>query len=170
MENAFGSMDVMLKKRYDLIPNLVATVQQYMQHEAGVLKEVTELRARELSGPMASDDAVALNNQIGKALSGIMVAVENYPDLKASENFQQLQQSLNEVEEQISASRRTFNASVTDYNNAEEHVRTPHHANHPRHRADPGIRRRYAIRHGHRRRPQSQHAHMDEGVGYCWSS
>jgi LemA protein len=91
-----------------------------MQHEAGVLKEVPELRARAIGGPISSDDAVELNNQIGRALGGIMVAVERYPDLKATENFQQLQRSLNEVEEQISAARRAFNASVTDYNNAVE--------------------------------------------------
>jgi len=124
VENAFGSIDTLLKKRYDLIPNLVAAVKQYMQHEAGTLTEITELRAKAMSGGISSDEAVALNNKIGKALGGIMVAVENYPDLKASENFQQLQRSLNEVEEQISAARRAFNASVTDYNNAVEMVPT----------------------------------------------
>jgi LemA protein len=120
VENAFAGIDTLLKKRYDLIPNLVATVKQYMQHEAGVLTEVTELRSKALSGGLSSDEAVDLNNKIGRALGGIMVAVENYPDLKASENFQQLQRSLNEVEEQISAARRAFNAAVTDFNNAVE--------------------------------------------------
>ena len=120
VDNAFAGIDALLKKRYDLIPNLVATVKQYMEHEAGVLNQVTELRARAMSGGLTSDETVELNNQIGQALGGIMVAVENYPDLKASENFQQLQQSLNEVEEQVSAARRAFNASVTDFNNAVE--------------------------------------------------
>jgi len=124
VENAFASIDTLLKKRYDLIPNLVAAVKQYMQHEAGTLTEITELRAKAMSGGISSDEAVALNNKIGKALGGIMVAVENYPDLKASENFQQLQRSLNEVEEQISAARRAFNSSVTDYNNSVEMVPT----------------------------------------------
>lgn len=120
VENAFAGMDAQLKKRYDLIPNLVASVKQYMTHEAGLLTEVTALRTRAVSGGMSSEEAVDLNNRIGKALAGIRVAVEGYPDLKASENFQQLQRALNEVEEQLSASRRAFNAAVTDFNNAVE--------------------------------------------------
>ena len=120
VENAFASIDVMLKKRYDLIPNLVAAVKQYMQHEAGLLTKVTELRARALSGGLTSDQAVEVNNKITQALGGIMVAVENYPQLKANENFMQLQRSLNEIEEQVSAARRAFNAAVTAFNNAVE--------------------------------------------------
>ena len=120
VENAFASIDTILKKRYDLIPNLVASVKQYMQHERGLIEKVTELRARAISGNVAPDEAIALNNEINRALGGIMVAVENYPDLKASENFLQLQRSLNEVEEQLSAARRAFNAAVTDFNNAVE--------------------------------------------------
>ena len=120
VENAFASIDAMLKKRYDLIPNLVATVKQYAAHESDTLTEITELRAKAISGNLSSDEQVEINNQISKAMGGIMVAVENYPDLKANENFLQLQRSLNEIEEQISAARRAFNASVTDYNNAIE--------------------------------------------------
>lgn len=118
VENAFSSIDTLLKKRYDLIPNLVAAVRQYMQHEAGTLTEITAMRAKAVSGTLSQDEAVDLNNRMGSALRGIMVAVENYPQLRATENFQQLQRSLNEVEEQISAARRAFNASVTDFNNA----------------------------------------------------
>lgn len=117
---AFASIDALLKKRYDLIPNLVATVKQYMTHEAGVLTEVTELRAKAISGNTSNDQAVDINNRLGRAMRNIMVAVENYPQLRASENFQQLQRTLNEVEEQLSAARRAFNAAVTDYNNAVE--------------------------------------------------
>ena len=120
VENAFASIDTMLKKRYDLIPNLVATVKQYAAHESDTLTEITELRAKALSGNLSSDEQVDLNNRISKAMGGIMVAVENYPELKANENFLQLQRSLNEIEEQISAARRAFNAAVTDYNNAIE--------------------------------------------------
>lgn len=120
VENAFAGMDAMLKKRYDLIPNLVATVKQYASHEEGTLTKVTELRAKALSGGLSTDERIEIDNQISKAMGGIMVAVENYPDLKANENFLQLQRSLNEVEEQISASRRAYNASVTTYNNAIE--------------------------------------------------
>lgn len=120
VENAFAGIDTMLKKRYDLIPNLVATVKQYATHEKGTLTEITELRAKAMSGGLSSDEQVQVNNALSKALGGIMVAVENYPELKANENFLQLQRSLNEIEEQISAARRAFNASVTDYNNAIE--------------------------------------------------
>jgi len=118
--NVFASIDTLLKKRYDLIPNLISTVKTYMEHERGTLTEITELRAKATSGQLSDDDKVDLDNKISKALGGIMVAVENYPDLKANQNFMQLQGSLNEIEEQISAARRAYNASVTDYNNAIE--------------------------------------------------
>ncbi|MFZ1946751.1 MAG: LemA family protein [bacterium] len=118
--NVFGAVDALLKKRYDLIPNLVATVQQYMQFEKEVLTKVTELRARALSGQSTDDEKIAIDREISKVLRGIMVAVENYPDLKANQSFMQLQVTLNEVEEQISAARRAYNAAVTDYNNAVE--------------------------------------------------
>ena len=120
VENSFASIDAMLKKKYDLIPNLVATVKEYMKHEKTLLTELTELRTKVISGEIAEDDRVELENKIVKNMGGIMVAVENYPDLKANQNFLQLQGSWNEVEEQISASRRAFNAAVTNYNNAVE--------------------------------------------------
>ena len=120
VENAFAGMDALLKKRYDLIPNLVSAVQTYMKHEKNLLTDITELRAKATAGNLSDDEKVQLENKITKAMSGIMVAVENYPDLKANQNFLQLQSSLNEVEEQISASRRSYNASVTDFNNAVE--------------------------------------------------
>ncbi len=120
VENAFAGMDAVLKKRYDLIPNLVATVKQYMGHEASVLENITALRAKASSAESGSDEAVALNNQLQSAMGGLMVQVEAYPELKANENFQQLQRSLNEIEEQLSAARRAFNAAVTEFNNAVE--------------------------------------------------
>jgi LemA protein len=120
VENAFGSIDVMCKKRYDLIPNLVATVKQYAAHEAGTLEKVTALRNQAAAGNLSPDETVQLNNQLSHALSGLMVQVEAYPELKANENFMQLQRALNEIEEQLSASRRAYNASVTDFNNAVE--------------------------------------------------
>ncbi len=119
-ENAFAGIDTMLKKRYDLIPNLVATVQQYMEHEKSTLTQVTEMRARAMAGGMSNDEKVALDNQISKAIGGIMVAVENYPELKANENFDQLQRTMTEIEEQISAARRAYNAAITSYNNGIE--------------------------------------------------
>jgi LemA protein len=120
VENAFAGMDAQLKKRYDLIPNLVAAVQKYMNHEKSTLEELTTLRTKALSGNLSSNERVDIDNKISKVLGGVMVAVENYPNLKASDNFVQLQGSLNEVEEQISASRRAFNAAVTSYNNGIE--------------------------------------------------
>ncbi|MHC4748078.1 MAG: LemA family protein [Planctomycetota bacterium] len=118
--NVFGTIDAMLKKRYDLIPKLISTVKTYMKHERDLLEQITEMRAKALSGQLSDDQTVDLDNKITKAIGGIMVAVENYPDLKASQNFLQLQASMNEVEEQISAARRAYNAAVTDYNNAVE--------------------------------------------------
>jgi len=117
---AFSSIDVLLKKRFDLIPNLTKMVKRYMQYEAGVLTQVTDMRTKALSGRMTDAEIVDMDRQVSSALGQIMVAVENYPDLKASENFINLQASLNEVEEQISAARRAYNASVKDYNNALE--------------------------------------------------
>jgi LemA protein len=117
VDNAFGGMDVQLKKRYDLIPNLVATVKQYANHEKDLLEKVTALRAQATSGKLSSDEKVAVDNQISAGMKGIMVAVESYPDLKANENFMNLQKTLNEVESQISAARRTYNAVITDFNN-----------------------------------------------------
>jgi len=120
VENAFASVDVMLKKRYDLIPNLVETVKSYMKHEKSLLNELTSLRTKAITGKISDDERVALENKITKGISGVMVAVENYPDLKASQNFLQLQAAWNEAEEQISAARRSFNAAVTSFNNKVE--------------------------------------------------
>jgi len=117
VENAFGGMDVQLKKRYDLIPNLISTVKQFMTHEKDLLTKVTELRAKAMSGNVSTEEKVDIDNQITGAMKGIMVAVESYPDLKSNENFLNLQRTMNEVESQISAARRAYNASVTDFNN-----------------------------------------------------
>lgn len=118
--NVFGSIDALLKKRYDLLPKLITTVKEYMKHERGILEKITELRSKAVSGQLSDDEKVDLDNTISKMLGGIMVAVENYPDLKANQNFLHLQRTMNEVEEQISAARRAYNAAVTDYNNAVE--------------------------------------------------
>jgi LemA protein len=117
VDNAFGSIDAMLKKRYDLIPNLVAAVQQYAKHEAGIFSQVTEMRAKGYEQMNAADKA-AFDQAFTQAGRRFFAVAENYPELKASANFEQLQRSLNEVEEQLSAARRTYNANVTDYNNS----------------------------------------------------
>ena len=120
VENAFGTIDVMLKKRYDLIPNLVEVAKTYMKHEQSIFTQLAELRSRAVSPSLTSDEKVHLENQISGIMKNLMVSVENYPDLKASEQFTLLQRSWNETEEQISAARRAFNAAVTQYNNAVE--------------------------------------------------
>lgn len=117
VENAFGTIDVMLKKRYDLIPNLVEVAKTYMKHENEIFTNLASLRARATTAT-STDEKVAIENQISGAMKNLLVSVENYPDLKASEQFTMLQRSWNETEEQISAARRAYNAAVTAYNNA----------------------------------------------------
>lgn len=116
--NAFGTIDVMLKKRYDLLPNLIETVKQYMTFEHDTLVEVTALRSRAVEPGLPPEQKIVVDNQINQAMRGLMLQVENYPDLKANQNFLQLQAAWNEIEEQISAARRAYNATVLAYNNA----------------------------------------------------
>lgn len=120
VENAESSIDVMLRKRGDLIPQLVDTAKVFMTHEKELLEGITKLRARILDAPKGSAERMNLENQLSGQLGQFMVNVENYPELKSNDHFLMLQRSINEVEEQLSASRRSFNASVTDYNNAIE--------------------------------------------------
>lgn len=118
VDNATGSINAMLKNRYDLIPNLVDTVKSYMSHETEVLNNLTTMRTRALANNTSAKDEQKLNEDITKMLHQIMVSVENYPELKASNNFVQLQESWTDIEDRISASRRFYNNAVTDYNNA----------------------------------------------------
>jgi LemA protein len=120
VDNAFASVDVMLKRRYDLIPALVEAVKGYMNYERDILVEITTLRTKALSDKINNDERVVIENQIRQKLSDILAAVENYPDLKANQNFLKLQGAINETEEQLSASRRAFNAAVTIFNNSVE--------------------------------------------------
>ena len=124
VEMAFGGIDAQLKKRYDLIPNVVAAVKGYTEHERGTLTQLTELRTKALTAGLGTDEKVDLDNQISKALRGVMVSVEAYPQLRAADAFIQLQRSLNEVEEQLSAARRHYNSAVTDYNDTVEMMPT----------------------------------------------
>jgi LemA protein len=117
-QNALAGVSVMLKKRFDLIPSLVDAVQRYLEHESNVLEEVVRLRAQASRGGLAPEKAVQLDNQLSRALTQVLATAEGYPELKASENFQQLQRALNEVEEQISAARRSYNAAAKNYNDA----------------------------------------------------
>lgn len=114
-EGAWSDIDVQLKRRYDLIPNLVETVKGYASHERGVFEAVTQARARAMgaSGPGAKGEAEA---GLAGALKSLFAVAENYPQLRASENFQSLQGSLNQIEEAIQSARRYYNAVVRDYN------------------------------------------------------
>jgi len=129
VDNIFGTIDTQLKKRYDLIPNLVASVSKYMEHEKELLEKITQLRAQANNDKISEDEKIALDSQITSTLGSIMVAVENYPELKANENVIHLQHTLNEVESQIAAARRAYNQAVTDYNNALEQIPTNFIAN-----------------------------------------
>ena len=117
---SFSSVDVLLKKRWDLIPNLVAVVKNHMEFEQQTLAEITRLRSRAMSGDISSEQRVDVENQISRTMGNIMALIENYPDLKSNEHVTQLLESLNESEEQISAARRFYNSAVTDYNNGLE--------------------------------------------------
>ncbi|MFP4697574.1 MAG: LemA family protein [Eubacteriales bacterium] len=116
--NAFGGMDVQLKKRYDLLPNLVASVQEYMKHEKELLTKVTELRSAAMQPNITTKEKMQINNELDGALKSLNVAIENYPEIKSNGNIMHLQQTLLTVEEQIAASRRFYNSAVTEYNNA----------------------------------------------------
>lgn len=117
VENAFAGVDVQLKKRYDLIPNLVESVKGYMKHEESVLTRLAQLRTTPYA-QLTDDQKVEMDKGMQQVVQGLRVTVEKYPDLKASENMMHLQRTLNETEEQLSASRRSFNAAVMDYNNS----------------------------------------------------
>lgn len=118
VNNAFSAIDVMLKKRFDLLPNLIETVKQYMNYEEGLLGKIVELRSKASTPNISNEERLDIDKQLSTSVKGLMVNVENYPDLKANNSFINLQTTWTESEEQIAAARRTYNASVTDYNNA----------------------------------------------------
>ena len=116
VKEAFSTMDVYLKKRYDLIPNLVDIVKGYAQHESDTLQEVTKMRVNAPQGDLNA--AIDGEMKIGDALKSLLVVVEKYPDLKANTNFLDLQERLSKMEEEIAFSRRYYNGSVREYNNS----------------------------------------------------
>ena len=120
VDEAFSGMDVMLKKRHDLLPNLIETVKQYAGHEKKVLQNIVELRNGLQKPNLSSGERIEMENKLTSQISALNLTVENYPDLKANENFLNLQRNLTEIESQLSASRRTYNASVLDLNNGLE--------------------------------------------------
>jgi LemA protein len=118
IDNAFSQIAVQLKRRHDLIPNLVETVKGYAAHERGVFESVTEARANAINAENASPGAQAqAENQLSGALKSLFAVAEAYPDLKANQNFLNLQEELTSTEDKIAYSRQFYNDSVLGYNN-----------------------------------------------------
>ena len=117
VKNSYAQIDVQLKRRNDLIPNLVETVKGYAAHEKGVLEEVTKARTGVMNASGVEEVSEA-NNQLTGALKTLFAVAENYPELKANSNFQQLQGELSETEDKIAYARQFYNDVVLKYNNA----------------------------------------------------
>lgn len=118
-ESAFSDIDVQLKQRYDLIPQLLGAVKGYMSHESEVLTRVTEARSRCMQAGSISDKISAEQN-LGAALNGLNIQIEAYPDLKANTNFMHLQSEISDIENKLAAVRRFFNSATKEYNNGIE--------------------------------------------------
>ena len=116
-ENAFANIDVQLKQRHDLIPQLVSTVKGYATHEREVLQKVTEARSAAM-GATTINDKINAENALSSALAGLKVSLEAYPELKANQNFLQLQSEIADVENKLAAVRRFFNSTTRELNNA----------------------------------------------------
>jgi LemA protein len=117
VEEALSDMDVQLKRRYDLIPNLVETVKGYAAHEEGTLAKVIAARNSAMEVPSTEPSKkIAVENQLSSTLRSIFALAENYPDLKANQNFLELQRELTDTEDKIMASRRFYNGNVRDFN------------------------------------------------------
>ena len=122
-ENSWAQVDVQLRKRYDLIPNLVETVKGYASHERETFEEVTRARTAAQQAPTVQEQAEA-ENVLTAAIGRLFAVAEAYPELRASENFQQLQAELSDVEGKIAVSRQVYNDAVLSYDNALETVPT----------------------------------------------
>ena len=118
-EQAFADVDVQLKQRHDLIPQLVDSVKGYMGHERGVLTDITEARTNAMKATTINEKIEA-ENKLSTALEGLKVSVEAYPDLKASQNFMELQNEIADIENKIAAARRFFNSATKELNVATE--------------------------------------------------
>ena len=120
VRNAFASIDVQLKKRWDLVPQLVETVKAYARHERELFEDVTEARQRAERAGSYSPQRFLHEQNLGAGVARLIALVEDYPDLKSSAQFLHLQRNLTEIESQVAASRRAYNAAVTDWNEAVE--------------------------------------------------
>ena len=116
-QEAFSAIDVQLKKRYDLIPNILTIAQKYMDHERGLMEEVTKLRTQVMGIPSSFEN---IDRKIAQKMGQIMVAVENYPQVKADQTMITAMQTYNEVEEHIAAARRFYNSAANELKNAVE--------------------------------------------------
>jgi len=119
IDNSLSQIDVQLRKRADLVPNLIKTVQGYAKHEKGIMKEVTDARKALMTAPTL-EKRVQAGNQLQTALKSIFAIAENYPQLRANENFMHLQQELSAIEDKIAYSRQFYNDSILTYNNMVE--------------------------------------------------
>lgn len=119
VNEAFATMDVYLKKRWDLIPNLVETVKGYAKHEKDTLEEVVKLRSGDYDA-MSNEEKIKTNTEINKGIGRIMALAESYPNLKANENFANLAKELTKAEDEIAQSRKYYNATVRVFNNKTE--------------------------------------------------
>lgn len=115
VREAFSTMDVYLKKRWDLIPNLIESVKGYMEHEKGLLNQLTDLRTKNYS-QMSNEEKLQANAQIGRIMPKFLAVAENYPNLRASENFSVLMNNLSSVEEDIANARKYYNGTVRSFN------------------------------------------------------
>ena len=118
-ENAFADIDVQLKQRHDLVPQLVETVKGYVAHEKDTLERVINARNGAI-GAKTIDEKIVAENALSSALSGLKITLEAYPDLKANQNFLQLQEEIADLENKLSSVRRYFNSATKEYNNAVE--------------------------------------------------
>lgn len=118
VDNGWAQIDVQLKRRCDLIPNLVETVKGYAAHESGLLEKVTKARSAAMSPNLNTENRIAAETQLTGALKGLMIQVEAYPDLKANQNFLALQEELTSTENRISFARQHYNDTATNYNTA----------------------------------------------------
>lgn len=114
-ENAFADIDVQLKQRHDLVPQLIGAVKGYMEHERGTLESITNARNKAM-GASSINDKITAEKELSAALSGFSIQVEAYPDLKASSNFMQLQTELSDIENKLAAVRRFFNSATKELN------------------------------------------------------
>ncbi|MGE5298173.1 MAG: LemA family protein [Acidobacteriaceae bacterium] len=115
VDEAWSDIEVQLKRRYDLIPNLVNTVKGYAKHEEGVFTKVTDARSKAMAAPNPSEK-LAAENQLSQTIRSLFAVAENYPELKANQNFLSLQSDLTDTEDKIQASRRFYNGNVRDFN------------------------------------------------------